>query len=431
MQCVVLGANGFIGSEITRQLLAAGHGVVGIGRNISAAQQRLPDADWRRIDIGELGTPADWTSLIDGTDAIINCAGALQDSARDNLAAVQDHAMRALYQAAKPGNPLIIQISANTSGSGADLPFMATKRAADEALRASGLRHVILRPALVIGRNAHGGTALVRALAGFPVVLPLMSAQSQFHTTAIDDVANAVLAALEGDIAPGSDLDIAHADRHSLRDIALAHRSWLGLPAAMTVAMPRWLGNLVSGFADLAGHLGWRSPLRSTAVAITAEGVSVRPANQQIGALPFQPQSMSGFLRDHPAGVQDLWFARLFLLKPMLIIGLALFWIATGVIALANPLAAHADLTAAGFSNAAATVVLRATSLTDIVLGALLLYQPTARLALLGMIGLSLAYLVVATATRPDLWLDPIGPLVKVIPAIIAMLVTLAIVDER
>ncbi len=54
-----------------------------------------------------------------------------------------------------------------------------------------------------------------------------------------------------------------------------------------------------------------------------------------------------------------------------------------------------------------------------------------ARLALIGMIAVSLAYLAGATIWRPDLWGDPLGPLMKVWPAAILALAALAIMDER
>lgn len=41
------------------------------------------------------------------------------------------------------------------------------------------------------------------------------------------------------------------------------------------------------------------------------------------------------------------------------------------------------------------------------------------------------AYLMGATLFRPDLWLDPLGPLLKTLPAAAAALVALAILDER
>lgn len=47
------------------------------------------------------------------------------------------------------------------------------------------------------------------------------------------------------------------------------------------------------------------------------------------------------------------------------------------------------------------------------------------------MVALSLAYLASATVLAPGLWVDPLGPLVKVLPSIVLTLVALAILDER
>ncbi|THA69650.1 hypothetical protein E5176_01335 [Ensifer adhaerens] len=49
----------------------------------------------------------------------------------------------------------------------------------------------------------------------------------------------------------------------------------------------------------------------------------------------------------------------------------------------------------------------------------------------LGMLALSVAYLASATLVEPQLWADPLGPLVKVLPSLLLTLATLAILDER
>jgi hypothetical protein len=40
-------------------------------------------------------------------------------------------------------------------------------------------------------------------------------------------------------------------------------------------------------------------------------------------------------------------------------------------------------------------------------------------------------YLAIGTALSPQLWSDPLGPLLKIIPMLVATLFTLAILDER
>ena len=47
------------------------------------------------------------------------------------------------------------------------------------------------------------------------------------------------------------------------------------------------------------------------------------------------------------------------------------------------------------------------------------------------MLFVTLAYLVAGTILTPQLWLDPLGPLLKIVPILIATLFTLAIVDDR
>ncbi|PDS46862.1 oxidoreductase [Rhizobium anhuiense] len=424
MNILILGATGFIGSVVAARLVADGHAVTGLGRNPARARLKQSKVDWRRADLSRMTKPADWDDILKDQHAVINCAGALQDGLSDDLSATQAEAMLALYSAAKASScPLIVQISARTAGAAGDLPFLATKRRADEALAASGLPYFILRPALVLGRNAHGGSALLRALAAFPLVLPLVHAESLVETLSVDDVAEAVSRAVSGDIS--GDVDLAAAETLTLADLVRLHRQWLGLPPARLFALAPWLARPATWLADLSGLLGWRSPLRSTAMTVMSEGVQSSKVDGGLVAT-----SAAATLSANPSGVQDLWFARLYLLKPLVISGLSVFWLLSGLL----PLLAL-DRTFAHFlpfmPHAAATALTLATCLVDIVLGAAVLVRPLAKRALLGMLGVSLAYLAGASLLEPALWLDPLGVLVKVLPSILLTLVALAILDER
>ncbi|QND47511.1 SDR family oxidoreductase [Rhizobium lusitanum] len=429
MNILILGATGFIGSVVATRLRADGHVVTGLARNPDRARIKHPSITWIKADLATMTEPSDWLVLLSGHQAVINCAGALQDGLSDDLSATQERAMLALYAAAKQsGTELIVQISARTDGGGREQPFLATKRSADEALAASGLNHVILRPALVIGRNAHGGTALLRALAAMPFILPLIHAQSPIETVSVDDVAATVSKAVAGQFSSGADIDLAGGDVLTLRDLVALHRNWLGLPPAPVVPIPTGLARPVTWAADIAGRFGWRSPLRSTAMAVMSEGVLSRGDAQH---RPGQPlATVAEILDANPSGIQDLWSARLYLLKPLMIAGLALFWMPSGIVPLLAPIAASRHFLPFMSSGMATTLTI-ATCFLDIALGALVLVRPFSRAALYGMLVVTLAYLTGGTLLEPSLWLDPLGPLVKVLPSILLTVATLAVLEER
>lgn len=423
MNILILGATGFIGSVVAARLVADGHAVTGLGRNPARASLKQPAINWRRADLSRMTKPEDWEEFLQGRHAVVNCAGALQDGLSDDLAATQADAMLALYAAAKRSHPLIVQISARTAGPAGDLPFLATKRQADEALAASGLPHLILRPALALGRNAHGGSSLIRALAAFPLALPLTHAQSPVETLSVDDVAEAVSRAVSGDLR--GDIVLAADEVLTLADLVRLHRQWLGLAPARVISLGAWLARPVTWLADAAGLLGWRSPLRSTAMTVMSEGVKSAKAESSLAAT-----SAAATLSANPSGVQDLWFARLYLLKPLIITGLSAFWLLSGLIPLLALEKASAHFLPF-MPDAAAMALTFLTCLIDIALGAAVLVRPLAGRALLGMLAVSLAYLTGGTLLEPALWLDPLGPLVKVLPSILLTLTALATLDER
>lgn len=425
MNILILGATGFIGSHIAAKLAAEGHAVTGLGRDTARLAARMPQITWVRADLANLLTAESWKDLLVQHEVVVNCAGALQDGLSDNLKDVQTRAQLALHHAAKAaGIKLIVQISADTSGPSGETEFLSTKRAADEALAASGLPFVILRPGLVIGRNAFGGTALLRALAAFPLVLPLVHAESPVSTVTLDDVAEAVSLAISGEISSGADLTLAGPDG-TLATLVAEHRAWLGLPSARIIPLPAFAAAPVSVIADSLGWLGWRSPLRSTAMRVMRHGVSPNEADP-----PFPLEPATSFLARNPAGVQDLWFGRLYLLKPLIFFCLSAFWLASGLIPLLDPLLAACHfLPFMGQTAAIALTVV--TCLIDIALGLCVLYRPRTRLALGGMIIVTLAYLVGSMVMEPTLWLDPLGPMVKTVPSLVLILAALAILDER
>jgi hypothetical protein len=142
-------------------------------------------------------------------------------------------------------------------------------------------------------------------------------------------------------------------------------------------------------------------------------------------------RSLEQTLQGMPSTIQERWFSRLFLLFPIMIATLSFFWIASGVIGLVSLSAATGHLTAVGVGSFTASLIVAAGAVVDIVLGFAVLYRPLARKALLGMVAVTISYLVAGLLLSPSLWLDPLGPYVKTLPAAVMALVATAFVRSR
>ncbi len=429
-RAVVLGAYGLIGSACLRALKADGFEVVGVGRSRAAGLRSDPEVAWVGLDIAR-ASAQDWAGLLDGADVVVNAAGALQDGARDRLAGIHEDAVAGLAEALRGTRTRVVQISAAGTSESASTEFLRSKARGDARLMRSNLDWVVLRPTLVIGPQAYGGTALLRAAAAVPLLFARVLPDSRVQTVSVDDVAQAVLRAARGELPSRAALDLTEAGTRSLAETIVAFRRWQGFPPwRFGVAVPRPLLRALAGVADALGWLGWRSPLRTTALRTLEDGVSGDPAAWlAAGGTPCR--SLEQTLADLPSTGQERWFARMYLLFPVVIGTLSLFWTLSGLIGLAQREAAEAVLTERGLRASLATWAVVGGSVVDVALGLTVLWRPWAQAACLAMIAVSLSYLAGATLLAADLWADPLGPLVKVMPAVTLALVGVALLDDR
>jgi hypothetical protein len=172
-------------------------------------------------------------------------------------------------------------------------------------------------------------------------------------------------------------------------------------------------------------------PMRTTAIAELRRGVTGDPQPWML-ATGIAPKTLSQAVGARSATIQDKWFARLFLIKPLVIASLVLFWIASGFIALVISYDAAAGiLTAHAFPQAVVAPVTILTSLMDMSIGVLIGFRRTCAAGLIAGMVASLGYMVGAAILTPDLWIEPLGALVKTGPAIVLMLVALLTLDNR
>ncbi len=416
---LVIGAYGFIGAHIVTRLLAGGFQVSGLGRHKYTAEKVLPGIKWHIADIAKMTSPDDWHEITKTYPTVINCAGALQDGGNDDLEAVHFHAVKALTDACLAHDTKLIQISAVGAELDANTPFMRTKAMGDNYIRKNAENYVIFRPGLVLAKNAYGGSALLRMLAAFPLIQPIALKDAKVQCTSIDDLSLAVQMAVAGEVTSNSTYDLVETEIRTLGDVVAETRKWLGFsPAKWQVPLPDWIVSGVAKLANALGHLGWRSPLRSNAIKVLQNGIigEAAPWRDETGKA-LRSLDQANFIA--PAAAEDRLFARISLLMPVVVFTLSIFWLISGIIGFWQIDRAASVLTATGWQEHIAKLSVGFWSIVDIALGLGILIRKFAKVACGLMIFVSVIYLVSAAMITPQLWSDPLGPMIKVLPAII------------
>lgn len=426
----VLGASGLIGKEIVSALLNREFAIVAIARKFTSSQRNefagaLIERFVVDMDVDQLR--ADFRRY--NVDIVVNCIGVLQSPEIENVHTL--FVSRILT--AMTSEMLLVQISIPAFAQDTTA-FACSKRSAEDLISASLIPFAILRPGFVIARAAFGGSALVRALAALPIGLSHDEMARPFMVTAVEDIVETV-AKLTAEWRSGKKQwreiwDVMSPESLTIGAVVSSFRRHFGGPQPL-VAIPRWLTSVAARCGDVFSWLGWRPPLRSVAIEELRRGVAGNPEHWR-AQLGIQPATLADALRTAPANVQEKWFARLYLLKALILISLVMFWCISGLIALIAAFdAASAILVAHGFSKPTANALTVISSMMDISVGIAIGIRRTCRFGLLAGIAVSLFYMLGAAFLAPDIWFEPLGALVKTFPAIVLMIVALALLPDR
>jgi uncharacterized protein YbjT (DUF2867 family) len=426
LRILVLGAAGFVGRHIVSELLAAGHHPVGAVRRVQDFARAFPGVDVVPCDLARDSSAADWTPRLRNIDAVVNAAGVLHGP---EMEAVHVTAPRTLYEAcAVQDVKKVVLISAISARPDVDTDYSRFKLAGEKLLKDGGLDWVILRPSLIVAKGSYGGTSLLRGLAGFPLRVPLAGDGSfSFSPIHAKDLARAVRIVCEESRFSRCVLEPVGPDVVTLKGLLSSYRSWLGFAEARFFSIPL---SFMRGVAWLGVRMG-RGPVSGNALAQLIAG-NAGDGEGFAAAIGFAPRSFASALAQEPAEVQDRWHARLFFLAPALKFVLALLWIVSGGIGFfTGAELARQVLGAFGLSVDWAMPIVAVTSLVDLAIAILILRDHRGRMATLVQLAVIAAYTIVLTLALPFLWLDPLGPLVKNLPILAAVLCYGAVSDQR
>ncbi|HEV8469465.1 MAG TPA: NAD-dependent epimerase/dehydratase family protein, partial [Candidatus Limnocylindria bacterium] len=197
MRVAVTGANGFVGRHLVARLLLGRHEVRALISERPGAEKELPGGgagmNVRRADVRK---PETLRGAFDGYEAVVHTVAIpterKQRFAEVNVAGVA----HVVAEAHRAGVRRIVHMSALGADPGSPYPYLRSKGEGQALITGSGIPHVVLRPSLLFGEGDDFFPRLAFSLI-FPVVPVPGDGKSRFQPVHVDDIAQALVAAVE------------------------------------------------------------------------------------------------------------------------------------------------------------------------------------------------------------------------------------------
>ncbi len=422
MRVLVCGATGCVGSAVARALRSREHGVV-------EGSRRARDGKWSmQVDFMQPCSPAQWAERLMAAriDVIVNCAGILMPSREQSFERVHTAGPIELFEgAALAGVRRVLQVSALGAGdAGAcSMPYLHSKRLADDALAASPLDWAVLRPSLIYGTRSQSA-ALFATLASLPVIALPGRGRQRVQPIHVYEVAEAIARLVEQTAPLRVVHELGGPVELSYRDMLASYRDALGLGPALWLPLPMPLMRLNAWIAEA---LPQRVLCRDT-IELLERG-SVPAANASAQLLGREPSTMAhGLAVTPPEPLVDTRVHLSPLPAAALRASLAFMWLYTALISALLPQESGVLqlLARCGFEGAWGIAAMVFSCTLNLTLGTLTLLRPSPWLYALQCAAV-IGYTAAAAFHMPELTIDHCGPLVKNLPVLaLVMLLWLA-----
>jgi len=198
MRVAVTGANGFVGRHLIAQLLQRGHDIRALISERPGAEKELPDSGGRGVDVrrADVRKPESLRGAFDGIDAVVHTVAVpterKQKFAEVNVAGVA----HVVAEARRAGVGRIVHMGALRADPESPYPYLRSKGAGEALVTGSGIAHVVLQPSLLFGEGDDFFPRLAFSLM-FPVVPVPGDGKARFQPVHVDDIAQALVAAVE------------------------------------------------------------------------------------------------------------------------------------------------------------------------------------------------------------------------------------------
>jgi uncharacterized protein YbjT (DUF2867 family) len=212
VKILVTGATGFIGPHVVRRLVDDGHHVRVLERTAGSWRQAgLPCQEAVQGDVTE---PVSLPAAVEDREVVVHLVGIIMGRPED-FERVMSQGTRDLVAAAKDAGVrrFVLMSALGTTEETKDLvPYYGAKWAMEQAVKESGLEHVIIRPSFVFGREG-GSLQQFRRIAKLSPVTPIVGPGTQrIQPIWVEDVAAYFAAAVVAPEAANRTFEIGGPD---------------------------------------------------------------------------------------------------------------------------------------------------------------------------------------------------------------------------
>ncbi len=195
---VIFGGAGFLGREVTSQMLAIGWKIKIATRSVDAAKAKFANVKSSSLEFIEcdiLNAPSIERAMY-GCDAAINCVGILAEKGANQFDDLQATAAGEIGRMAQKHN---VSRLIHISSIGADIEskslYSSSKGRGEQLIQDAFAQSVILRPSIIFGEEDSFFNRFAQMTKTSPM-LPLVGAQTKFQPVYVKDVALAVVKAV-------------------------------------------------------------------------------------------------------------------------------------------------------------------------------------------------------------------------------------------
>jgi len=235
MKVLVTGGTGFVGPHVVRAIAATGNDLKLLVRD-STRSRELPG----QPVVGEMTNTVSLQHAVEGVDAVVHLV-AIRQGPGERFKRVMEQGTRDLVAAANEAGAkrFILMSALGTSEDTKDLvPYYHGKWEMEQAVKGSGLEHVIFRPSFVFGREG-GILPTFRKLAKLTPVTPIIgSGEQKIQPIWVDDVAAYFAAALEKQDAANKTFELGGPDAVSWNEFWQRLRTSLGIRRRPSIHVP-------------------------------------------------------------------------------------------------------------------------------------------------------------------------------------------------